>query len=165
MVRKIVIQASLFPFRVALVAYFLCRNLRFWIMYRIALKRREEVHGLAKTVLRGCAARSPVRVRLDYSFLARPGYMIGKDFSVCWQAPIAITLYVDGKAALGLGVELRGGVLAVRQLQGGRGVRLPKELHDWPALFVQACIAYAKERGLKAVRLYRADQDPNYRWP
>ena len=85
--------------------------------------------------------------------------------SICWNAPIALTVYMDECPYLGLGIELRGKTLCIRQMQGVKGVKQLPELHGWPELLVRTCMNYAETHGLREVRVYKADQEIGFAFP
>lgn len=85
--------------------------------------------------------------------------------SLCWDSPIALTVHIDELPCLGLGIELRGKVLSIRQMQGVRGAQPLANLKDWPTTLVRCCMAHAEAEGLDEVRVYKADQDLTYEAP
>ncbi len=85
---------------------------------------------------------------------------------IYWETPLGIMIYLgEREPYFALGFDLSKKVLSIRQIQGVRGKRPPRELHLWPQLFVQGCVEYAKSAGLKEVRIYRADQSLFYEHP
>jgi len=140
------------------------RRIEYFFFSREAAKREEEVHSLTKFVGRAFQSRSPFFTGAGWSRYGAPGYGQGEKFRICWEATVGITVWLAKEPAIGMGVEFRGKTLCIRQLQGVAGANL-KEMGPWPRTFVSACLAFAKENGLKRVRLYRADQGLFYRYP
>ena len=99
-----------------------------------------------------------------------PGYGYGESTeerrAFYWEAPLAIAVWTNQGPTIGIGLEVRGRVLCVRQLQGVAGVQIPESLKKWPQLFVQTCIDFAERtRTFGEVRLYKADQSLYYKYP
>ena len=82
-----------------------------------------------------------------------------------WEAPLTCTVCAKGAPVFGMAVEFYGKILRIRQLQGMAGAHIPKELSDWPKLFVRACMSFAEVEGLHEVRMYHADQSLFYLFP
>ena len=105
---------------------------------------------------------------IGWSITKRPGYETRPDGtrgSICWEAPIAITIFSDGVPVCGVGIEFVGEVLRIRQMQGVRGVRFEKYARYWPRFVAEAAKAYAEEGWVKTVRIYRADQSLFFNQP
>lgn len=92
-----------------------------------------------------------------------PGRSEQENYKVCWETPLGYALWHNDQPAIAMGVEVKSGMLCVRQLQGVRGTQLPKELRNWPELFVRAAMKFASDSGLKGVRVYRAHMS-NFYW-
>lgn len=92
-----------------------------------------------------------------------PGKSEQENNLVCWETPLGYALWHRNRPAVAMGIEIKNGMLCVRQLQGVRGTQLPKELRNWPELFVRAVMKFATDSGLKGVRVYRAHMS-NFFW-
>ena len=55
--------------------------------------------------------------------------------------------------------------LYIAQIQGIAKTDAPKELRDWPKIFIQSCRTFARQEGLKEVRVPRAETLYSYRNP
>lgn len=143
------------------------RYVEFFFLYPIASRRLAEINSLTKCVGQTFRKRTDRFSAVSWSTQKAPGFAVanGKRHPVCWESPVGITIYLAGKPALAMGVELHGSTLCVRQLQGIAGTKLGKNLQDWPKLFVQACTEFALASGIKRVRIYRADKSLFYRFP
>ena len=100
--------------------------------------------------------------KVAYCINPTPGH---DRYGFCWEAPVGITVWLDGKPALSMGIEWRGKDLCIRQLQGATGIMLPEGYKRWPKLFVYACLAYARESKVRRVRYYRAHTSWFYKYP
>lgn len=98
-----------------------------------------------------------------------PGYTMhnGKRTSeICWEAPVCIIVYRNDVPIVGMAVEFRGHVLCIRQLQGAPNSNIPKNLKQWPKLFVQAAQLFLlNTKEITSLRLYSATERPSYRHP
>jgi hypothetical protein len=145
------------------------RKFQLRLLGREADKRIADVDALSLVVGRAFRRRTALVSGAQYCTLDDMGYDCDQDGNrvsgICWNAPIGITIYLSDKAHIGLGVELRGRVLSIRQMQGVYGQPIHKIVPDWPEVFVQACIQYALQTNLREVRIYKADQDFGYRYP
>ncbi len=151
--------------RVLKWVYFQLWNVRFRLLYWYAQTKKEEVYYLQSLIFEFFNYKNEVCSGIHMGYINKPGYVHEITNSVCWEAPIIFMAHVGGKPAVGMAIEMHRRHIAIRQLHGVRGVQLPPELREWPKVFVEACMAFAQERGLKEVRLYRADQDMFYRAP
>lgn len=88
-----------------------------------------------------------------------PGYN-RETSSICWEAPIAILIYLDEKPVFGIGLEFYTNRLSIRQLQGSPGANIPADL---PKICVSGAIKFAKDTGIEEIRLYRAHKSLFYR--
>lgn len=91
-----------------------------------------------------------------------PGKSEQENNLVCWETPLGYALWHKNRPAVAMGIEIKHGMLCVRQLQGVRGTQLPKELRTWPKLLVRAAMKFATDSGLRGVRLYRAHMSSFY---
>lgn len=143
---------------------FWARLLRFRCLFHIASRRIEEVRVLQNYVGSAFMFR-PLFSGVYSGLIAKPGYNREITGSICWEAPIVFAVFLNDKPAVGMGIELLGDTLSVRQLQGAHGTTIPEELRNWPKLFVEACVIFAQKSNLRCVRLYRADQAIFYSHP
>jgi hypothetical protein len=86
-----------------------------------------------------------------------------------WDAPIAISVFRERrgkkKQALCMSIYLMKDVLYIGQIQGIAGTDAPKELRDWPKIFMECCRTFARQEGLKEVRVPKAISLYSYRNP
>ena len=161
------IRGAWLPLRVIASLFYRKVELRF--LCKVANKRWEEVDLLTHMVGMAFRSKTPSLTGVRCFTLNDMGHAVdanGKQIdSLCWNVPIAITIYLDGNPYIGLGVELRGRALCIRQMQGVAGVRFPKAIQDWPELLVKACITHAESIGLSEVRIYKANQDFGFEYP
>jgi hypothetical protein len=75
---------------------------------------------------------------------------------LAWNAPIAITVSRNKTPLFGIGVELRGAVLVVCQLQGVKGTNPHPQFAD---LLVEGCMHHAMSMGMAAVRIAPPERD------
>jgi hypothetical protein len=165
MLKTVLIHLSISP----LLARIFYRKLQLYVLCEIGKKRMKEVDTLLRYI------GFPIRARckkeftgIQRAFFAGMGYPTenGKRIgSICWNSPIGITVLLHDKECFGLGIELYGSVLAIRQMQGARGAKIPETLKDWPTLLIEACRNYAEDAKLKEVRVYKADQDLQFKNP
>jgi hypothetical protein len=104
------------------------------------------------------------------SIYFRPGYGYAEVFegrkTLYWEAPLTVIVWTEAGPIIGLSLEVWGGVLRIRQLQGVVGMQTPESLRKWPRQMVQACIEFAEETAsYKEVRIYKADQSLFYKYP
>ena len=89
--------------------------------------------------------------------------------SMHWDAPIAISVFRERKGrkrqALCMSIYLVKDVLYIRQIQGIAGTAAPKELRDWPKIFIESCRTFVRQEGLEEVRLTKAETLYSYRNP
>jgi len=139
------------------------RKAQLRLLCRIAHKRISEVEDLANFVGLVFKEATPLFSAIRLIMLKDMGYATDTQgqrvVPLCWNAPIAIVVYMAELPYIGLGVELRGQSLCVRQMQGVRGAMPLRNLRDWPEILVKTCMAYAEDKGLKEVRVYKADQE------
>ena len=139
------------------------RKAQLRLLCRIGHKRISEVEDLANFVGLVFKEATPLFSAIRLIMLKDMGYATDTQgqrvVPLCWNAPIAIVVYMAELPYIGLGVELRGQSLCVRQMQGVRGAMPLRNLRDWPEILVKTCMAYAEDKGLKEVRVYKADQE------
>ena len=89
--------------------------------------------------------------------------------SMHWDAPVAVSVFRkrNGKKKLALCMSLYvvDRTLYVGQLQGVAGTDIPKELRAWPKLFVEACRTFARQEGLRSVKVPSAEALYSYHHP
>ena len=162
---KVLVRAGL----LRLYARIFYRKVQLRLLCRIAHKRIGEVESLANFVGLVFKEGTPLFSAVHWITLKNMGYATNADgqriVPLCWNAPIAIVVYLEELPCLGLGVEFRGRALCIRQMQGVRGAMLLRNVRDWPELLVKTCMAYAEENGLKEVRVYKADQEFGFEHP
>ena len=145
------------------------RKAQLRLLCRIAHKRISEVEDLANFVGLVFKEATPLFSAIRLIMLKDMGYATDTQgqrvVPLCWNAPIAIVVYMAELPYIGLGVELRGQSLCVRQMQGVRGAMPLRNLRDWPEILVKTCMAYAEDKGLKEVRVYKADQEIGFEHP
>lgn len=139
--------------------------LRFRRSYRMALTKGDDIRVLRVCIMDAFMARTRREVAIETGLMRHPAYEAEDETTICWEAPVVFILHVDGTPALGMSLEFGEDFVSIRQLQGTRGFSVPDELKQWPRIFVEACIEYARLRGLNAVRLYRAHTDLFYEKP
>jgi hypothetical protein len=137
---------------------------------KIARTNEELVCDLGKYILGRFITKDKTVNYIEYHRQFSLGYPTkenGERFSeICWEAPICFTIFREGKPLVGMGVEFRGSILCIWQLQGVSGAKIPKAIQRWPALFVEAVQKFAQERSeVSVVRLYAADQRLSYANP
>lgn len=93
------------------------------------------------------------------------GHGLNDNRTICWEAPIGITVWLSGEPACAIGFELEGDTLCIKQLHGVSGAKDLRDIPDWPKLLVRCCMAMAEEAGLAGVRLTRANQTLFYKRP
>jgi|GEM_PF-1799799 len=145
------------------------RTVELRLLCRIAHKRIDEVKDFTNFVGLVFKEVTPLFSSIRYMTLKGMGYATDEQGEIvaplCWNAPIAIVVYLGELPYFGLGVELRGRVLSIRQMQGVRGAIPLQKLKGWPDLLVRTCMAYAEEKGFKEVRVYKADQELGFTHP
>ncbi len=144
------------------------RYVEFFFLYPIVNKRLGEINSLAMFAGKVFGERTRTFSAVSWSTQKAPGFAVkanGYRDPMCWETPAGIIIHLAGKPALAMGVELHGSTLCVRQLQGVAGIRLNKNLQDWPKLFILACVEFAQVFGIKRVRIYRANQGLFYHFP
>ena len=89
--------------------------------------------------------------------------------SMHWDAPVTVSVFRQRRGkkrqALCLSMYLVKHVLYVGQIQGVAGTDAPKELRDWPKLFIESCRTLARQEGLRGVWIPKADALYAYRNP
>ena len=145
------------------------RRIEYRILFSIATARILEVEVLARMIGAQFGTVHNLCNGVGWVTALKPGHVLskeGKASSICWEAPVGITIYHGTLELFGLGVELRGKALCIRQLQGVQGTIVPKELHRWPQLFAKTCQDFARKvRTIEEVRIYCADQSLFYDYP
>lgn len=110
----------------------------------------------------------PHMTRVEQFYMLYPGYGIRPDGSktaICWDAPIAIIIHLDKKPAFGIGLELYGKGIHIKQLQGIKGFRFSRSSEDWAKKSVRALHHCLANSYVNEVRLYRAHTKQSYRTP
>ncbi len=152
------------------VARFAKREREFKILARLAEGRQDDVQALSvfvgQTIFDACDTMTSIHAGI----YAGIGYCEANNFegekTIAWEAPVGYLVNIRNRPTLALGVEFRGKVLCIRQLQGVRGAPIPPELRHWPKLLVKACMEYALRLGvIEEVRLYAADQTLFFHYP
>lgn len=154
----------------SLNAKLIWRNLECVYLVRVANRRHEHIQCLLNCVGHEFVSREPRISAVGYHTQPRPGYAVNekgeRTSEICWETPVCITIYCEGKPLVGLAVEFRGPVLCIRQLQGVPGVNVPETLRKWPAMFVHGAKNFLyNTKEISSLRLYTADQRPSYRHP
>ncbi len=135
------------------------------------LPRHSELYELTTWVGRIFKHASPYMVSgVGYNVYKRVGYDFSQNYqgkgTICWEASVGFLVYLADRPSLGMGVELMGDTLTVRQLQGAKGLELNKSLQDWPRLFLMACVEFAIRReDISRVRVLRAHKLVFYKAP
>lgn len=152
------------------IAGLLWRNIECEYLVRVANRRNKYIERLMFCIGHEFMSIEPRASTIGYHTQPRPGYAVNESnertSEICWEAPVCITVYCEGKPLVGMAVEFRGPVLCIRQLQGAPGVKVPETLRKWPALFVHGAknFLYNTEE-IVSLRLYNADQRPSYEYP
>ncbi|MDE2071133.1 MAG: hypothetical protein KGI70_00125 [Patescibacteria group bacterium] len=143
---------------------------RFYIMSRLTSRRSDEVEALACLVGQCFHEEIGGPVGVRWAIMGRSGYETSVagviTHPICWEAPAGITVFV-GKPQTpicGLGVELLGNVLSIRQMQGVFGIQTRGGISQWPKFLVYGCMEFA-HRHRFVLRLYGADQGMFYYRP
>lgn len=147
---------------------FSIQRLKFYVLSRIAHQHIDRMTSLAICVSAPFSSASSLFSGVRWVIVPGMGYGISPDGTrdpICWEAPTCLSILLAGEQVFGLGVELRGAVLSVRQLQGVRGRSYPHNLKKWPQMLVLGCIKFAELEGFKEVRVYKADQGMFYEYP
>lgn len=166
--RQFLLPCFLKIFKGVLHLEYIFLRARFFVFFSIATSRSAAVSKLLDVVALAFREYTDDALSFELSIANRAGYRIwpdGRRSAICWDAPIAIMVSVNNKPAFGMAVELCGKTLSIRQLQGVKGTRIPYALREWPKIFIEGCVSYARYSGLKRVRVYRADQSPHYMTP
>jgi uncharacterized protein DUF4118 len=86
-----------------------------------------------------------------------------------WDAPVTVSIFRKRRGkerqALCMSLYIHSGILYVAQLQGVPGTDLPKELRAWPKIFIEACKQFARQQGLREVKVPKASTLISYRYP
>ena len=89
--------------------------------------------------------------------------------SMHWDAPVAVSIFRERKGkkrqAFCMSLYIVNGILYVAQIQGIPGTDAPKELRAWPKIFIEACRQFARQEGLREVRIPMAKTLYAYRNP
>jgi hypothetical protein len=89
--------------------------------------------------------------------------------SMNWDAPVTISIFRRRKGkkrqALCMSFYLANGSLCIAQMQGVFRTDVPADLRSWPTLFLRACQTYARENGLRDVRVPQARTLYSYQHP
>ncbi len=144
-------------------------RLRVLIGYYRAKYRKKVLRELMTSVGLVFKETTALFTKIHGGLAKKPGYDEGQNYAgertICWEAPMAILVYLADRPALALGVELRGKVLCIRQLQGAPRLPLNKPLQRWPQFMVIGCMEAAQRLNLREVRIYNADQNLSYHYP
>jgi Domain of unknown function (DUF4118) len=77
-----------------------------------------------------------------------------------WDAPVTVAIFRRRKGkerqALCLSFYIRSGILYIAQMQGVMGTDIPEELRPWPRMFIEACKKFARQEGLREIRVAKA---------
>jgi hypothetical protein len=120
------------------------------------------------------ALEDAVRAAFDHPHFTRvvvrlyptPGPKVGEGLRIHWGAPITVTVWNDKVPVVGMSLDVHGRTkLRIWQLQGSREIEgtpplpwLPDGMTPWHLLFVEAVMAFTKQRGYREVWLSRAEQ-------
>lgn len=165
----IYVSAALALHRAILSARIHYRKLEVFLLYpRTNRHAKQHIKILLVLIHQAMKERASLFSGIHWATVKGIGHLTRADGSyseLCWSAPLCITVYLADRPYFGLGLELRGKALCVRQLQGVKDAIPTEKLRAWPTLLVSACMAYAMKVGLKEVRVYKADQDLNFDYP
>ena len=77
-----------------------------------------------------------------------------------WDAPVTVSVFRKRRGkerqALCMSLYVRSGILYIAQLQGVPRTDMPEELRPWPKMFIEACRKFARQEGLREVRVAKA---------
>lgn len=147
--------------------WIIARRIEYFFFSRAAHRRIRGIESLTHVVASKFVDAAEFS-GMSWAIFGAPGYAMQPDGTrglICWEATVGLTVYVNGEPSFGLGVDMFGNTLAIRQMQGVPMGRLPNALRAWPRLMVGACIEHASAAGLKEVRIYRADQSLFFLYP
>jgi hypothetical protein len=86
-----------------------------------------------------------------------------------WDAPVTVSIFRKRRGkerqALCMSLYIHSDILYIAQLQGVPGTDLPKELRAWPKIFIEACKRFARQQGLREVRVPKASMLTSFRYP
>lgn len=136
-----------------------------WHFLRVHLYKNKRVIRLLYRLIWKEFAKAAKPRGMSYSLMYGPGKCSITRHLVCWDAPLGIAIWNSRSPMIATAIEIKGGFLCIRQLQGVPRRRVPKEARDWPRRFVRACVRFARLSGLKGVRLYRAHTSTFYWFP
>lgn len=90
---------------------------------------------------------------------------------IYWDTPVCYSAFVtirnlDPAVHFGMGLEVRGCILLVRQLQGVHGAPIPAALKRWPRIFLHCVQDYVtRSRTFRAVHVVPAELSGYYDFP
>ena len=77
-----------------------------------------------------------------------------------WDAPVTVSVFRKRRGkerqALCMSLYIRSGILYIAQLQGVPRTDMPEELRPWPKMFIEGCRKFARQEGLREVRVAKA---------
>lgn len=140
------------------------RAIEFRLAYHRLRQERKLADLLAAHIGQAIRARSDSFTAVQWMLFRSAGYH-PETSPICWEAPLAVLVYLNRAPAFGVGLEVTDAVVSIRQLQGVQGARIPPELRKWPAYCIEGVQTFAKVAGFGQVRVYRAHMDLFYRYP
>jgi hypothetical protein len=146
------------------------RRLQFAARYFEAKKRSKLIEKLLPILERSFEHPWVIAVELQIRFWPGNETKLGVPVqSMHWDAPIAVSVFRERRGKkrqeLCMSIYVVKDVLYIRQIQGVPGTAAPKELRDWPKIFIESCRTFAREEGLKEVRVPKAETLYSYRNP
>lgn len=149
---------------IALKVWILYRSLEYRVLCASLMKRNRLFKDLMLSIHREFR-RHPEVDGLSMTLGWTPGYSEIEHRAICWEAPMGLAVWIDGRPAFGVGLEFYANTIRIRQLQGVKGVKVPYALRDWPKRLVKALRRFALLSGMRGVYIGRAHMSLFFHMP
>jgi hypothetical protein len=154
------------------------RRLTYFYRYLLAKARSKQIEKLLPIIEKSFEHPWVASVELTVEFWpsnrsrwARlwPWYEHSAGPQTQWDAPVTVAVFRrrrgKKKMALCMSLYVARRTLYIAQLQGILGTDPPKELRAWAKMFIESCRAFARQTGLRAIKVARAETLYSYRNP
>ncbi len=140
------------------------RRCQYFFRYLSAMMQKRQIYRLLPIVSRRFSHRLIGGTELKISLFRKN--KITATWQVQWDAPIGVLVLKKRKGkrkpAFGMSLYIDDNTICIQQLQGYSWVDLPD---NWPVSFIEACMEFARQENLRAVRVPMAHTLYSYRYP
>jgi hypothetical protein len=155
------------------------RRATFLLRYLLAKAQSKSIRELLPVIERLFDSPWVARVELNIRFwpggettlyrIWRSLRSLPKSDFMHWDAPVTVSVFRKRKGkerqALCMSLYIQSEILYIAQLQGVPGTDFPRELGPWAQMFIEACKQFARQQGLREVRVPKASTLISFLYP